>query len=133
MRQETTRRLAVLVDLDVDALVLGDLARESRHVDLQHLPMLPLVKDIAEHPEPDHGRPEQEGEHRIEAFHGISPLLRSVDRRAAYGPFEPMPLIQVPLDGGQARGSGSFRIMKSGSVQGRTPCSTKSSKRSMRG
>src|SRR5262245_44679061 len=79
MRQATGRgdeNLAVLVDFDIDALVLGDLARKSWHVDLQDLPVLPLIEEIGEHAEPDHGRTEQEGEHRTEAFHGLSPLLR---------------------------------------------------------
>ncbi len=50
-RCRTYGSLAVLADLDIDALVLGDLAGEARHVDLQHLPVLPLVKHVAEHTE----------------------------------------------------------------------------------
>ena len=59
--------LAVLADLDIDALVLGNLAREPRHVDPQHLSVLLLLKHIGEHAQTDHHHSEQKGEHRTYA------------------------------------------------------------------
>src|SRR5512139_1293110 len=57
----------VLADLDVDALVLGDLALEAGHVDLHHVAVGALVIDVARHDERDHDRPQHERHDRIDA------------------------------------------------------------------
>jgi hypothetical protein len=42
-------------------------ALDAGNIDLHHIAMRPLIIDLTEHDQPDQGRAEHEGEHRIAA------------------------------------------------------------------